>query len=163
MVVVMGVSGVGKTTVGKALATAIGARFLDADTLHAESSVARMRSGVALSEADRAPWLARLRREIEAHLVSPARQDGLIVACSALRAAHRRALTRGGEPLRFVFLRASFNLVSERLAHRTGHFMNPALLRSQLDTLEEPDDALTIDAALPLHREVQAIRSGLGI
>jgi gluconokinase len=158
VVVLMGVSGVGKTTVGQALSKALKARFLEGDTLHARQSISKMRSGIALDDVDRGSWLARLRREIEAHLFSGER---LIVACSALKAAHRRTLAHEGDDVRFVFLRGSFNLVSERLTRRPRHFMNPALLRSQLDLLEQPTDALVIDASLPLHLELQAIRAGL--
>ncbi len=162
IVVLMGVSGVGKTTVGKALSKALRCRFIDADTHHSAASIAKMRSGVALEERDRAPWLARLRQEIEALLAT---ETTAVLACSALRDAHRRALAKRGEPVRFVYLRASFNLVSERLSQRASigprHFMHPALLRSQLDTLEAPADALAVDASLPVHRILAAIRSGL--
>ena len=164
VIVVMGVSGVGKTTIGRALASVEKLRFLDGDGYHSATSLAKMRSGVPLDEADRAPWLARLRQIIETALEGDQSGPGLVIACSALRSAHRRMLAREREAVRFVFLRGTFNLVSARLAQRQrreAHFMHPGLLRSQLDTLEEPPegDALVVDAALPVHLIVQAIRA----
>jgi gluconokinase len=141
ILVLMGVTGAGKTTVGRLLAEKLGARFADADDYHPAENVAKMRAGVALDDADRAPWLGRLNgllREAEA------KGESLVLACSALKRAYRERLMQGTADLRFVFLDGTKELLASRLAGRTGHYMNPALLDSQLATLERPDDAIVI-------------------
>jgi len=146
IVVVMGVTGAGKTTVGRLLAERLGAAFADADDYHPPENVAKMRAGIALDDADRAPWLARLNGLLGD---SAAKDESLILACSALKRAYRERLAAGIPGIRFVFLDGSKDLLARRLAGRTGHYMNPGLLDSQLATLERPDDAivLSIDAS----------------
>ncbi len=141
-VVVMGVTGVGKTTVGRLIARRLGARFVDADDFHPPENVAKMRAGTPLDDADRQPWLAALN----AHLRATGRHgDSLVLACSALKSAYRERLREGLPELRFVHLVGARELIAERLGARSGHYMNPALLDSQFATLESPADALRLD------------------
>ena len=144
-VVVTGVSGSGKTTVGARLAQRLGWRFVDGDDLHPPANRAKMRDGLPLTDADRWPWLATV-----AHLLDHA--DPEVVACSALRRRYRDFL-RGDRPgVRFVHLAADRALIGERLARRTGHFFPAGLADSQFATLEEPapdEDALIVDAGQP--------------
>jgi len=162
VIVVMGVAGSGKTTVGEALASAVGWRFVDADDHHAAASVAKMARGEPLDDGDRWPWLDRLRAIIEGAL---AREDGLVLACSALKASYRARLAGGdaGGRVRFVHLAGTPELLRARLAQRPGHFMKPGMLDSQLATLEVPSDAVTVDVALPLAAQVARIRLELGL
>jgi gluconokinase len=144
LVVVMGVAGVGKTTVGELVAHGLELPFHDADAFHTEESRRKMAAGIPLTEADREPWLrdlARRMREWEA-------EGGAVVACSALRRHHREVLASAG-PVRFVFLDADPETIRERIARRKGHYMPPELLDSQLATLEPPgpDEAVQIEAA----------------
>ena len=137
IVVVMGVSGCGKTTVGRLLAESLGRPFLDADDFHGEANVAKMRAGIALTDADRLPWLDRLNAALHAH------ENGVVLACSALKAAYRERLCAGlGDRVRLVHLRGTSALIAARLQARTGHYMNPALLESQFAALEQPADAI---------------------
>lgn len=167
VVIVMGPSGAGKSTVGGALAEALGWPFHDGDDLHPPENRARMRSGVPLTDLDRAPWLAALREAVHRTL---AEGKSAVVAASALRRIHREALVPQDAPsgaVRFVHLDASPELLAERLARRTGHFFPPALLASQLATLEPPahDEGaaiLTVDASEPVARLVARIRTALG-
>jgi gluconokinase len=150
-IVVMGVSGVGKTTVGTALARALGCAFLDADDLHPPANIEKMRKGQPLTDEDRAPWLAALADRIASSA------EPLVIACSALRASHRQSM---GD-VTFVFLDAPDEVIAERLARRSGHFAKPELLPSQRATLERPDGALVINAALPVETQVTTITSAL--
>ena len=151
----MGAAGSGKTTVGRALAAARGWRFVDADDQHAPASVAKMASGVPLTDADRWPWLDRLRAIIATAISAG---DPLVLACSALKAAYRARLVGDDrDRVRFVYLAATPELLRARLEGRTGHFMKPAMLASQLATLESPEDALTLDAAQAREVRVAAI------
>lgn len=141
----MGAAGAGKTTVGSLLAEALGVPFLDADNFHTAEAVAKMGSGVPLDDADRGPWLARLNARLREHA---ARGEGAVLACSALKAAYRRELTRNLPSLRFVYLSADADLLKQRLAGRRGHYMKAAMLESQLASLEQPgSDAVTVAAA----------------
>lgn len=138
-VVVMGVSGSGKTTVGKLLAQEIGGSFIDGDDLHPEANVAKMAAGIPLGDADRAPWLEMIGEEFVR-----AGEKSLVVACSALKKSYREILRRADPAVRFVLLEGSRELLAARLGARSsGHFMPPSLLQSQLETLEplEPDEA----------------------
>ena len=142
IVVLMGVSGSGKTTVGRLLAHELGWPFYDADDFHPPANVAKMRRGVALTDADRAPWLDA----VHAQLLRLARAgQSAVLACSALKQAYRDRLSAGVAVLRFVYLRGDASLIRLRLARRSGHFMPIDLLRSQLDTLEPPADAIAVD------------------
>ena len=134
IVIVFGVSGAGKTTVGKLLAQELGWRFIEADDFHPKGNIEKMRSGCALTDDDRGPWLQRLRDEIERSLAAG---ENAVLACSALKRKYRDVL-RVNSDVKFVFLRGDYALVAEQLGHRRGHFMNPELLRSQFADLEEP-------------------------
>lgn len=130
-VVLMGVSGAGKTTVGTLLAQRMGRDFLDADDLHPPANLTLMRAGTPLTDADRVPWLDAVGRWLEDHA-----GPGAVVACSALRKEYRAALRRGHLPVRFVLLDPGPEAVARRLTRRTGHFMPPSLLASQYETLQ---------------------------
>ena len=140
----MGVSGAGKTRVGRELARELGWPFLDADDFHPASNIAKMRGGTALESSDRAAWLQALRAALAATLLS---SGNAVLACSALREEFRAALRAGFDDLRFVYLRADRALVRNRVEHRAGHFMPATLVDSQFETLEEPADAIVVDAA----------------
>ncbi len=132
MIVVMGVSGSGKTSVAAALAKRLAVPFLEGDTLHSDANHAKMAAGLPLDDADRAPWLAAVADWMAAHPAG-------VVACSALRRAYRDRLREGAPAARFVLLHPPPAVLEARLAQRTGHFMPPSLLPSQLATLEMPD------------------------
>lgn len=138
--VVMGVSGIGKTTIGLAAAAALGVDFVDADSLHPPESVAKMAAGVPLDDDDRWPWLAAVADVLRTWSDTGGSSGrGGIIACSALKRRYRDALRKGGAPgLRFVYLRASRDAIAARLAARVGHYMPASLLASQLAALEEP-------------------------
>jgi gluconokinase len=158
VIVVMGAAGAGKTTVGRALALALGWPFHDADDLHDAASIARMRAGQPLTDADRGPWLDRVRAVIDAAIAAG---TNAVVACSALKAQYRRRLAAGVPQVRFVFLDASPELLRQRIAQRTAHFAPVALVNSQLADLEPPFEGLTLDAARPIDELVEAIRATL--
>jgi gluconokinase len=141
VVVVMGVSGSGKTTIGLALARRLGCEFVEGDEFHTRVNREKMHAGIPLTDADRAPWLQALRSRIEALL---ARNANAVLTCSALKRSYRDVLRLKG--VRFVYLKVSSAVARERLARRRRHFFNPALLQSQIETLEEPRSALIVDA-----------------
>ncbi len=145
LVVVMGVSGSGKSTVGRRLAADLGVPFVDGDDEHTPEAKARMAQGIPLDDAWRAPWLDRLESILRAHV-----DEGLVLACSALTRAYRRRLSRGAPDVVFVALVAPREVLQARLAARHGHFAGPALLDSQLATLELGDDVVTVDATDPV-------------
>lgn len=156
----MGVAGSGKTTIGRALAAALGWPFVDADEHHSRENVAKMRSGMPLSDEDRAPWLATLHATIAR---SVDRRESLVLACSALKARYRRVLAEGLRTVRFVFLSAPKATLRDRLERRPDHFARPNLLDSQLAALEPPEDALVIDATGPVDDIVACIRREHGL
>jgi gluconokinase len=143
-VVVMGVSGCGKTSVGQALAARLGARFVDADDYHPPANVEKMRAGVPLDDADRAPWLARLNAVLR-HAI--ARDEPVVLACSALRQRYRDALADRLTGVRFVHLSGTPALIASRLALRRHRYMPASLLDSQFAALEPPLDAVVVDVA----------------
>lgn len=140
-VVVMGVSGCGKSSVGAALARRMGARFIDADDFHPPANVEKMRQGMPLDDEDRAPWLARLNAVLREHRD---RGEPVVLACSALRARYREALADRLPELRFVHLSGSYELIEARLALRRHRYMPSSLLRSQFDALEPPTGAVVV-------------------
>jgi gluconokinase len=161
IIVVMGPAGAGKTTIGTLLARSLGWAYLEADDFHSPANVEKMRHGIPLTDADRAPWLASIRDALSDAME---RHEHVVLACSALKDEYRDALVPPNatrECVRFVYLHASAALLRERLAHRVGHFAGPALVDSQLKTLEEPVDALWVDASRPPDEIVAHIREKL--
>jgi carbohydrate kinase (thermoresistant glucokinase family) len=156
-VLLMGVCGCGKSTIGRALAAELDWPFLDADTLHPEANVAKMASGIPLTDEDRWPWFDRVVAEMRRHATAGTH---VVVACSALRQAYRDRLATGGS-VRFVYLKGDAETIAPRLATRKGHFMPPSLLASQFATLEEPGDAIVVDIAQPVAAQVAAITRAL--
>ena len=145
IIVVMGVSGSGKTTIGKMLADAIRCSFLEGDSLHSKENVEKMSHGIPLTDSDRAPWLTAIRTHI---LKFFKRGQDLVVACSALEQQYREVLA-DGIPITWVYLKGSEELIRSRMKHRTGHFMKANMLPSQFDALEEPSDAVVVDISRP--------------
>lgn len=153
VVVVMGVSGCGKSTLGQALAEALGVPYIEGDDLHPPHNVALMAAGTPLTDADRAGWLDRIGERL-----AQAHDTGAVVTCSALRRLYRDRLRSASPGLRLVHLHGDPALLAERIGQRTGHYMPPTLLPSQLRTLEPPDPdegATTLDIALPPERLVR--------
>ena len=160
VIIICGVAGAGKTTIGQLLAQELAWEFYDADDFHSVANIAKMKSGVPLTDEDRQPWLDKLRELIEQCLVA---RKNAVLACSALKKAYRDRL-RVSEKVKFVFLRGNRERISEQLQHRRGHFMNPALLDSQFEDLEEPqssEQVLTVDLGGSPHDLVQSIKAKL--
>lgn len=160
VIVVTGVSGSGKSTLGRALAADLGWPFVEGDDHHPPGNVAKMARGEPLDDADRAPWLARLRDLVAAWVA--AGEDG-VLACSALKARYREALAGASGAVRFVFLGGSPAVLRERLHGRQGHFMPADLLESQLAALEPPQGAVRVSIHEPLPAQVAAVRAALGL
>ena len=152
LIIVMGVSGCGKSTVGTALAAALGVPFRDGDDLHPVANVAKMAAGIALTDDDRMPWLALVGAELATAPV------GLVIACSALKEVYRRTILAAAPAVHFVFLDGSRALLESRMQLRHGHFMPASLLDSQLSTLEPlaPDEP-GVRVSLDEHRTVSSI------
>jgi gluconokinase len=156
-IVIMGVSGCGKSSVGEGLAARLGIAYRDGDDLHPPANVAKMRGGVPLSDDDRWPWLDRVAAVL-------AGEAPVIVGCSALRRAYRDRLRAGaGGPVRFVHLAGSREVIAARMAARKGHYMPPSLLDSQFAALEPPgpDEALTVEIDQPLATLIDAVATRL--
>lgn len=160
VIILMGVSGAGKTTVGKRLAEALGWRFLEGDDFHPPANVAKMAAGIPLTDEDRMPWLQRLRGLVAEVL---ARGEDAVLACSALKRTYRQLLTVDPARVRWVYLWAPREVIASRLAARTGHFMPLTLLGSQWETLETPEDALQVDVTPGPDEVVATIRARLGV
>ncbi len=154
-IVVMGVAGSGKTTVGRLLAGRLDVAFVDGDDAHTDAAKAQMAAGVPLSEEQRAPWLDRLHQILVDHT-----ETGVVLACSALTTGSRRRLA-GTLATRFIALVVSEDVLAERLASRRHHFAGPDLLASQLATLELDHTVTTIDGSLPLDKVVDAAARAL--
>lgn len=153
----MGVSGSGKTTVGRVLADELGWTFLDADDFHPPANVAKMAAGVALSDEDRSPWLDRLAGELRA---LDERRRNVVLACSALKQEYRDRLKRAGE-LRWAYLKGDAATIEPRLATRRDHYMPASLLASQFATLEEPAEAIVVDIRKSIAAQVAQIATSL--
>jgi gluconokinase len=164
IVIVMGVVGSGKTTVGRLLAEELGWGFADADDFHSASNVEKIRRGVALDDGDRRPWLESLRAAITGWI---AEKRNFVLACSALKRSYRQELEAGPD-VRFVYLKGSAELIAERLRSRHGHFADEKILASQFVELEEPDEeepeaAVTVGIAETPQQIVSEIREKLGL
>jgi gluconokinase len=159
IVIVMGVVGSGKTTVGRLLAEQLGWEFADADDFHSPANVEKIRKGIGLTDADRKPWLDSLRAAIVQWI---SERRSVVLACSALKRSYRAELEAGPE-VRFVYLKGSASLIASRLHARRGHFANEQILASQLSDLEEPENALTVGIAGMPPEIVKEIRDKLGL
>lgn len=159
IVVVMGVTGVGKTTVGSLLANQLGWEFADADTFHPASNVEKMSRGIPLTDADRAPWLAAMRSAVERWISN---KKNAVLACSALKRCYREELQISPE-VRLVYLRGSYETIAGQLRSRHGHFATEAILADQFANLEEPEDAIMIDVGKDPASMVADIRFQLGL
>ena len=162
IVIIFGVSGAGKTTVGKLLARERGWSFIEADDFHPAANVKKMRSGYPLTDEDRWPWLERLRRQIARSLAAG---ENAVLACSALKGSYRDRL-RVNDEVNFVFLRGDYAFIKKQLRSRHGHFMNAALLQSQFDDLEEPqqdENVLTVELGRTPQEMVGEIETNLNL
>ena len=160
-VVVMGVSGCGKSTLARALAGALAVDFIEGDDLHPPANVQRMSAGIPLTDDDRQDWLDAIGARLGA---AHARDRGLVVACSALKRRYRDQLRRQAPALRLVHLHGDAALLAERLKRRSGHYMPPSLLPSQLEALEQPapeEDAVLLDILMPPGRQVELALNAL--
>ena len=137
----MGVTGAGKTTIGVLLAQRLGWEFVDADSFHSPANVEKIRQGIALDDADRAPWLRAMRKAMEGWVAAG---KSMVLACSALKQSYRNELFIAGQT-KFVYLKGSYELIAQRLRQRHGHFASETILASQFAALEEPDDAITVE------------------
>lgn len=160
VVVLMGVAGSGKTTVGLKLAATLGWSFRDADDFHPPENVAKMSAGIPLTDEDRTPWLSAIRAYIEACL---ARDESAVVTCSALKENYRAILLKDAIGVRLVHLTGDFDLILERMNRRQGHFMKPEMLRSQFAALETPGDALAVEIGRTPDEIVAEIRQALSL
>jgi gluconokinase len=158
IVIIMGVEGSGKSTVGRMLAQALGWEFDDADDFHSPQAKAKMAAGIALTDDDRRPWLEALRDVVAQHLAA---HRPTVLACSALKQSYRDVLTVDRAHQAFVYLRGDIEVIRERLRKRSGHYAGVDLLASQFEALEEPRDALVVDIADSPERIVATIRSRL--
>jgi gluconokinase len=159
IVIVMGVVGAGKTTVGSLLARQAGWEFADADDYHAPENKEKIRQGIPLTDGDREPWLRRLRQEIQNWIASG---RNVVLACSALKSKYREEL-KVGPAVKFVYLKGDAPLIDSRLRARKGHFADDKILASQLADLEQPLDAVTVSIDQSPEQMVAAIRQRLGL
>jgi gluconokinase len=157
--IVMGVSGSGKTSVGKALAEQLRWDFYDADDFHPPENIAKMVNGIPLDDSDRAPWLTALHDLISFSL----KQDKSgVLACSALKERYRQQLMNGNDGVQLLYLKGSYDLIWSRMETRTDHYMKPHMLHSQFEALEEPSNALTVDISLSVEEILQLVIKQIG-
>ena len=163
IIVLMGVSGCGKTTIGTNLARRLNWEYQEGDALHPQKNIVKMSEGIPLNDDDRKPWIARIADWIETRCI--AGRDG-VISCSALKEAYRQTIRGNQSDVQFVYLRGSRELLSDRLAYRKDHFMSPNLLESQLELLEEPsvdEQAMVVTIDFTPEKIVQKICDSLGL
>ena len=158
IVIVMGVSGSGKTTIGEALGREMGWTYLDADDFHPKANVEKMAAGIPLQDADRWPWLEKMNEKL---LEMQRQERSAILGCSALKQTYRDRLARNIKNLKIVYLKGDFDLIHQRVTGRKHRYMPASLLRSQFDTLEPPQGAIEVDIAAPIEKSVASIRERL--
>ncbi len=158
IIIVMGVSGAGKTTIGSLLARSLGWPFYEGDDFHSQANINQMGHGIPLNDEDRKPWLAKLKRLIQS-LIN--RSQCAVISCSALKQAYRDYLTESNSHVVFVHLKGSESLIRSRMLQRDAHFMSEDLLTSQLSVLDEPEDALTLDLMSSPNSLVEQIKRNL--
>ncbi|MCW8193427.1 gluconokinase [Proteobacteria bacterium 005FR1] len=154
----MGVSGSGKTTVGRGLAEALGWRFIEGDDLHPQANVEKMARSIPLEDEDRQPWLQAIRGTID-ELIEAG--ESAVISCSALKQSYRNFLVAGRDEVTFIYLKGSFDLMRERLAKRKGHYMPLNLLSSQFEALQEPEDAVVVDVDQSPAAIIEEVRRAL--
>lgn len=150
----MGVSGSGKTTIGKALSQELGYPFYDGDDFHPPENIAKMSQGIPLNNSDRIPWLLAIKSVINEHQQL---QTDAIITCSALKQSYRDLLAENSTDIIFIYLKGSYETILQRLQHRSNHFMKENMLLSQFQTLEEPKNALIIDVNLSIEGIIKEI------
>jgi carbohydrate kinase (thermoresistant glucokinase family) len=160
IIVIMGVSGAGKSTIGKALAVELEWSFYEGDDFHPKTNIEKMANGIALSDEDRAIWLSKLSELV--HELAKNNQPA-VITCSALKKAYRERLSDPLAEVRFVFLRGSYDLILERINKRQGHYMRAGMLQSQFDILEPPEQALTVDVSNEQEIILRQIRKAYNI
>jgi len=159
IVIIMGTTGAGKTTIGTLFAAQLNWQVADADTFHPPANIKKMSEGIPLNDADRAPWLEAMRKAI---LEWIAAGKNVVLACSALKRDYRNEL-RPSPEVKIIYLKGTYALFAERIRHRHGHFAGEGILAGQFADLEEPDDAITVDAALLPQQIVAEIRKQLAL
>jgi gluconokinase len=159
IIIIMGVAGSGKTTIGSLLADELGWAFHDADGFHSEANRAKMSQGIALTDEDRAGWLLSLKDLIVQNIQQ---NTSAVLACSALKNSYRNIL-KVNERVKFVYLQGTYEQIKTRLTNRSGHYMSADMLESQFQTLEEPQDILTIDISNSPQDIVTLIRKGFNL
>jgi gluconokinase len=160
IIIVMGVSGSGKTTIGSLLAGDLGWRYYDADDFHSESNRDKMARGIPLTDQDRAEWLLALRNLLIQNSIS---NRSIVLACSALKEIYRQSLRIEGALVHFVYLKGTYAEIESRMRKRKGHYMSAEMLASQFEILEEPKGALVVEVAQPPDEIIAAIRDGLHV
>lgn len=162
IIIVMGVSGSGKSRVGQALAQRLGWQFRDADDFHTQAAKEKMKQAIPLNDQDRQPWLEAMRSAMDQWLIAG---KNTVLACSALKSSYRQVLHLQDSRVQFIYLQGSFELIYKRLKHRQNHFMKESLLQSQFETLEEPTptEAIYIDASQSPEVIVQSVINKLDI
>ncbi|MEA5567205.1 gluconokinase [Anabaena sp. UHCC 0399] len=159
IVIIMGVSGSGKTTIGKLLAESLGWEFQDADDFHSSANIEKMRLGIPLDDADRIPWLQDIRNAIAQWLQE---NRNVVLACSALKASYRQFLVGDSSDIKIVYLKGADKIIQKRLQERQSHFMSEKLLNSQFNTIEEPNNAIYIDISQPPEEIVNFLKTTFG-